>query len=212
MQTILYQLWLRLLEWECLLEQQQQTPGPLQSEESATDCSEEMLRSPAENVGHSLQRNVESFTTSSSSPSSTTLSPTSSTSTSSSSCLPCDSPTVNKAEESDSDSGVSDLSSDITFYKSRRVSPPKSTQRSENVKKFRLPVKTKSSTTSTTNTQTLPSKTDSALDCLKWPMLIFLILLLMLTTLVLFHVRCDNSVCALSLERRIHYYKYYSPI
>ena len=29
-QTILYQLWLRLLEWECLLEQQQQTPGPLQ--------------------------------------------------------------------------------------------------------------------------------------------------------------------------------------
>ena len=29
-QTVLYQLWLRLLEWDCLLEQQQRDPGPLQ--------------------------------------------------------------------------------------------------------------------------------------------------------------------------------------
>ena len=29
-QTVLYQLWLRLLEWDCLLEQQQRAPGPLQ--------------------------------------------------------------------------------------------------------------------------------------------------------------------------------------
>ena len=29
-QTILYQLWLRLLEWECLLEQQLRGPGSLE--------------------------------------------------------------------------------------------------------------------------------------------------------------------------------------
>merc|ERR1712226_118336 len=77
-QTILYQLWLRLLEWECLLEQQLRGPASLdqvevQSEEEEEEVrdsnDEEMLRTPAENVS---ERTVESFTRShpSSSPSS----------------------------------------------------------------------------------------------------------------------------------------------
>ena len=43
-QTILYQLWLRLLEWDCLLEQQQQAPGPLQvSCEDSRDIASTVL-------------------------------------------------------------------------------------------------------------------------------------------------------------------------
>merc|ERR1719150_3380085 len=55
-QTNLYKVWLRLLEWECLLEQQQL--GHLQQMEILTDSNdegEELLRSaPAENVSEEL--------------------------------------------------------------------------------------------------------------------------------------------------------------
>merc|ERR1711953_916920 len=62
--------WLRLLEWECLLEQHA-GPRTRQETEEVTDCNdEEILKTPAENVSQGVEsvppdRNVESFTMSS---------------------------------------------------------------------------------------------------------------------------------------------------
>lgn len=191
-----------------------------------TDCNdEEILKTPAENVsqgGESVppERNVESFTMSSPSSSlspgsltmsSPSLSPDSLT-MSSSSHLSRDSQSgsINKTEHSDSDSGVSDLSSDLTFYKSRRPTGLK--WRSEAGRKQRPPVSPRQSPPTTANTTSKSDKPDPLLDWIKWSMLIFLIFLIIFTLLVFYHVKCYNNVCAISLDTKIHYYKYSSPI
>ena len=183
------------------------------------------MKTPAENVsqgGESVppERNVESFTMSSPSSSlspdslsmsSPSLSPDSLT-MSSPSHLSRDSQSgsINKTEHSDSDSGVSDLSSDLTFYKSRRPTGLK--WRSEAGRKQRPPVSPRQSPPTTANTTSKSDKPDPLLDWIKWSMLIFLIFLIIFTLLVFYHVKCYNNVCAISLDTKIHYYKYSSPI
>ena len=183
------------------------------------------MKTPAENVsqgGESVppERNVESFTmsspSSSLSPDSLSMSSpsisTGSLTMSSPSHLSRDSQSgsINKTEHSDSDSGVSDLSSDLTFYKSRRPTGLK--WRSEAGRKQRPPVSPRQSPPTAANTTSKSDKPDPLLDWIKWSMLIFLIFLIIFTLLVFYHVKCYNNVCAISLDTKIHYYKYSSPI
>ena len=185
-----------------------------------------MLRTPAENVS---ERTVESFTRShpssspSPSPSPSTPSPcppSVSPGDRGSSCSPCDLP---GPEQSDSDSGVSDLSSEISSglkYKTKKVSPAKSKQRSEEGRKYKLSQTTKHRPehrpehrlVTRDHLEVNYNKEDSFLHWIKWSILIFLIFFLMLTLLIVHHVKCFNNICAISLDAKIQYYKYSSPI
>ena len=128
---------------------------------------------------------------------------------------------------SESDSGVSDLSSDISSvlkYKAKKVSLAKSKQRSEEGRKYKLSQTTKHRPehraelrpelrlSSRDNFQQNASKEEFFIHWIKWLILIFLIFFLMLTLLIVYHVKCYNNICAISLDAKIQYYKYSSPI
>ena len=174
-----------------------------------------MLRSPAENVS---ERTGESFT----------LPPPPSPPSSLRERGPCtgQDQSDDLSDVSESDSGVSDLSSDLSSglkYKARRGSPAKSKQegrkyklsqgtqhrpehRAEHRAEHRHRVVTRD------NFEHNSSKEEHFLSWIKWSILIFLLFFLMLTLLIAYHVKCYNNICAISLEAKIQYYKYSSPI
>lgn len=301
-QTNLYKLWLRLLEWECLLEQQQL--GHLQTELLAdnneeveelfrisdigsikiaseeevyrkdfniqdtdvmdsleplndlhescddnegdiledvdrceTNVSDQQCEKNDQNVknvtdkyfltaglqhsDHQVSFSHQSFSRSPSSllttSTSSSPSPTSLSSSSSSQKSPCA-----KIDPDDSDSGVSDLSSDPTFYKNintfsilnytptgKEVSKSNidSAKKSRTQRKFKVPPSTRKSML-----QMQESFHNGILYWIKLFLLIIIVSLLILTLLILSHVKCFNDICAISLEPHIHYQRYASPI
>jgi len=315
-QNILYKLWLRLLEWECLLEQQQL--GHLMQVEILTDNNdegEEVLKTTAGNLATDvdliiateriqrlpsnlscdipditesekndehykdhgtlnnsdyhecdLLRNVAqtdtsiadqqcekidndvrnatkkqnmssglcvnlrndqtklshhqslplAYDSSQSSPSS--MSPASSICSKSISSSP-----LGKVDLSDSDSGVSDLSSDLTFFKnSSKISLGKNyTPLESQVSKSSIDFTRKSKMSKkyqdlSQSRKLMKQMQNNFYDgLLYWVKLIFLIVvifLLIVFTFVLSHVKCFNDICAISIETKVHYYKYASPI
>ena len=151
-------------------------------------------------------------TSTSSSPSPTSLS-----SSSSSQKSPCA-----KIDPDDSDSGVSDLSSDPTFYKNintfsilnytpggKEVSKSNidSAKKSKTQRKFKVLPSTRKSML-----QMQESFHNGILYWIKLILLIMIVSLLILSLLILSHVKCFNDICAISLESHIHYQRYASPI
>ena len=127
-----------------------------------------------------------------------------------------------KIDSDDSDSGVSDLSSDPTFYKNintfsilnytpggKEVSKSNidSAKKSKTQRKFKaLPSSRKSVP------QLQESFQNGILYWIKLILLIMIVSLLILSLLILSHVKCFNDICAISLETHINYQRYSSPI
>ena len=122
----------------------------------------------------------------------------------------------------DSDSGVSDLSSDPTFYKNiNTFSILNYTTRGKEVSKSKIDSAKKSKTQR--KFKVLPSSRESVhqlqesfqngiLYWIKLILLIMIVSLLILSLLILSHVKCFNDICAISLETHINYQRYSSPI
>lgn len=122
----------------------------------------------------------------------------------------------------DSDSGVSDLSSDPTFYKNiNTFSILNYTTRGKEVLKSKIDSAKKSKTQR--KFKVLPSSRESLhqlqesfqngiLYWIKLILLIMVVSLLILSLLILSHVKCFNDICAISLETHINYQRYSSPI
>ena len=153
--------------------------------------------------------------------SSYTPSSTPSSSSSSSHDRSCD----GKLDHSDSDSGVSDLSSDLTFYNGININtftPSNYTPREKEVSKPTIDHTTKKSKFNK-KFQDFPHSRRSILKMqenfyhgilywVKLILLVMLIFLLILTVFIVSHVKCFNDICAISLETKINYHKYASPI
>ena len=153
--------------------------------------------------------------------SSYTPSSTPSSSSSSSHDRSCD----GKLDHSDSDSGVSDLSSDLTFYNGININtftPTNYTPREKEMSKPTIDHTTKKSKFNK-KFQDFPHSRRSILKMqenfyhgiLYWVKLILLVMLiffLILTVFIVSHVKCFNDICAISLETKINYHKYASPI
>ena len=131
-----------------------------------------------------------------------------------------------KPDHSDSDSGVSDLSLDSTFYKTAKKYTPTSilnySPKERDVSKSNIDTACKKSKMTRKHSEHNQSHKlqlllqDSLVDgLLYWAKLFFMFLVLTFLIIVTFiasHVRCFNSICAISLESRISYHKYASPI
>jgi len=139
----------------------------------------------------------------------------SSSSSSSSSCI--------KNDHSDSDSGVSDLSSDITFHQNiSKFSSLNYTPKEKHVSKTNSDFSKKSKFNKKSDhfsthlrKSVLKSENNFYDNLLQWAKLILLTMLiffLIILTFLLTHVKCFNDICAISLETKISYYKYASPI
>ena len=153
-----------------------------------------------------------STTSTSSSPSPTSLS-----SSSSSQKSPCA-----KIDPDDSDSGVSDLSSDPTFYKNintfsilnytpggKEVSKSniESAKKSKPQRKFKVLQSSRKSML-----QMQESFNNGILYWIKLFLLILIVSILILSLFILSHVKCFNDICAISLETHINYHRYSCPI
>ena len=130
---------------------------------------------------------------------------------------------LGKVDLSDSDSGVSDLSSDLTFFKnSSKISLGKNyTPLESQVSKSSIDFTRKSKISKkyqdlSQSRKLMKQMQNNFYDgLLYWVKLIFLIVvifLLIVFTFVLSHVKCFNDICAISIETKVHYYKYASPI
>ena len=131
-----------------------------------------------------------------------------------------------KPDHSDSDSGVSDLSLDSTFYKSAKKYTPTSilnySPKEKEVSKSNIDTACKKSKMTRKQSEHTQSQKlhlqiqDSLVDGLLYGAKLFLMFLiltfLIIVTFIASHVRCFNSICAISLESRISYHKYASPI
>ena len=131
-----------------------------------------------------------------------------------------------KPDQSDSDSGVSDLSLDLTFYKSAKKYLPTSTStqnyipKEKEVSKPFIDGSKRSKMTRKHSEYPHPHKSsqmqEKVVDNLfYWAKLIFLFFIisfLIFVTFILSHVKCFNSICAISIESQISYHKYASPI
>ena len=128
-----------------------------------------------------------------------------------------------KNDHSDSDSGVSDLSTDLTFYKNNSKFCPtlnytskESQVSSQNIdlpKKSKINKKYPDLFQSRKLVQKMQDNFHQGL--IYWAKLVLLLLVfffLIILTFIVSHVKCFNDICAISLETKIHYYKYASPI